>query len=169
MRACLQKNGVTLPQRTPGSKRPPGTGGGAGGFLGGGGGAALPKGVTRAQLQNAMKKCGGVGFGAGARPNNPAFKASLAKFATCMRQNGVNLPAPSTTGGPVFNTKGLNTHSKTFTTAETKCQSLLRGSFRRGGGPVGANGAPGGGGAPPAAGGAAGTGAPPASGENQTQ
>jgi hypothetical protein len=174
MRACLQKNGITLPQRAPGSKRPRGAG--AGGFLGGGGGGGpqLPKGVTRAQLQAAMAKCGGGagGFG-GARSNNPAFKASLAKFATCMSQNGVKLPAPSTSGGPVFNTKGINTHSKAFVAAETKCQSLLRGSFRRGGGggPGGVNGAPGtdGGGAPPASGRVPGSGAPPAAGETQAQ
>ena len=33
VRECLQKNGITLPQRTPGQRRPPGA---AGGFLGGG-------------------------------------------------------------------------------------------------------------------------------------
>src|SRR5271157_6224230 len=41
VRECLQKDGITLPQRTPGARRPPG----AGGFLGGAGGPALPKGV----------------------------------------------------------------------------------------------------------------------------
>ena len=40
MRECLQKNGITLPKRTPGQKRPSG---GAGGFLGGGAGGAGPK------------------------------------------------------------------------------------------------------------------------------
>jgi hypothetical protein len=168
LRECLKKEGINLPQRTPGSRAPgsrraPGAGGGP--FGGGNGGAQqLPKGVTRAQLQTAMRKCGGGTFGGGgARANNPAFKQSLAKFATCMRQNGVKVPAPNTSGnGPVFSTKGLDTHSKAFMAAETKCQSLLRGSFRRGGGAPG--GAPGAGGAAGAA-----PGAPPAGEASQTQ
>ena len=55
MRECLQKNGITLPKRTPGSR--PG-----GGFVpgaGAGGGPQLPSGVTRAQYEAALKKCGG--------------------------------------------------------------------------------------------------------------
>jgi hypothetical protein len=159
IRECLQKNGITLPKRTPGQKRPPG---GAGGFLGGGGaggvGAAqLPKGMTRAQYEAALKKCGGGAFAGrgGARFKSPAFKAALAKFATCMRANGVNVPAPNTSGtGPVFDTKGIDTSSAQFKAAEVKCQSDLSGAFRRGpsaGGPSAS-------GAPPGA-------APPSSGE----
>jgi hypothetical protein len=171
LRECLQKNGITLPQRVPGQqRRGPGA---AGGFLGGGGGAGrpngaggppLPKGVTRAQYEAAVKKCGGGKFagrgGGGARIKNPAFQAALAKFATCMRQNGVNVPAPNTSGsGPVFNTKGLDTSSAQFKAAEAKCQSDLTGAFRHGagaGGPAGGAGGPAGGGpagageAPPA-------------------
>jgi hypothetical protein len=169
MRECLQKNGITLPQRTPG-QRPRGGPGGAGGFLGGGGaGPQLPKGVTRAQYEAAIKKCGGGSFaGRGARVNSPAFKQALAKFATCMRENGVNVPTPNTSGkGPVFDTKGLNTTSSQFRTAESKCSSDLRSSFRRGSGtgapPSGAppSGASSGGGAAPggeAAGGGSATG-----------
>jgi hypothetical protein len=156
IRECLQKNGITLPQRTPGQRRPPG---GAGGFLGGGGaagGPSLPKGVTRAQYEAALKKCGGGNFagrGGGARFSSPVFKAALAKFATCLRQNGVNVPAPNTSGtGPVFNTKGINTSSAQFRAAERKCQSTLAGAFRRG--PGGNTGTPPSGGGTPPSGGA---------------
>ena len=162
VRECLQKNGITLPKRTPGQKRPSG---GAGGFLGGGAGAGgaaggpqLPKGVTRAQYEAALKKCGGGNFtgGGGARFKSPAIKAALAKFATCMRENGVNVPAPNTSGtGPVFDTKGIDTSSAQFKAAEAKCQSDLSGAFRRG---------PGAGGSPSASGAPAGA-APPSSGE----
>jgi hypothetical protein len=134
LRECLQKQGITLPKRGASGQRA----GGAGGFLGGGGEPQLPKGVTRAQLQAALQKCGGPGAGrfggAKARLANPTFKAAFAKFATCMRGDGVKLPAPNTTGnGPVFDTHGLNTASTAFKAAAAKCIGFLRGAFPRGG------------------------------------
>lgn len=147
LRECLQKNGITLPQRTPG-QHPPGGPGGAGGFLGGAGGPKLPSGVTRAQYEAAIKKCGGGAYagGAAARLKNPAYLAALSKFAACMRENGVNVPAPNTSGkGPIFDTKGIDTASSQFKAAESKCRSDLIGAFRRG---AGAGGAPGTGGPP---------------------
>jgi hypothetical protein len=134
LRECLQKNGVTLPKRTPGQGRPP-----AGGFLGGGAGRQLPKGVTPAQFQAALKKCGGPGFsGGGQRFNNPAFRTALTKFAACMSENGVKLPAPKTSGGgPIFGTQGVNTQSAQFKSAEAKCRSDLTGAGLRRGAPGG--------------------------------
>jgi hypothetical protein len=125
LRECLQKNGVTLPKPTPG-QRPRGFFRGATG---------LPAGVTRTQMEAALKKCGG-GFGGGLRRfNSPGYRQGLAKFATCMRENGVNVPEPNTSGnGPVFNTNGLNTNSTQFRTAEAKCRGELRGSFGSGAG-----------------------------------
>ncbi len=120
MRACLAKKGITLPSRTPG----------AGGFLGGA--PQLPKGVTRAQYAEALKACG-ANFPAGGHfsrvPHaftSPRFHEVLARFAACLRQNGVNVGEPNTSGkGPVFDTKGLNTGSAQFKTAEAKCRSTL--------------------------------------------
>jgi hypothetical protein len=131
LRACLQKNGVTLPAPTPGQGPLQLGGGQAGG--------QLPKGVTRAQVQAAMKKCGGGGrvFGpngqaARRRFGSPTFRKALTAFAACMRSNGVKLPAPDTSGtGPVFSTKGVNTASATFRAASAKCQSVLRNAFPR--------------------------------------
>ncbi len=149
VRECLQKNGITLPRRTPGAQRPPG----AGGLLGAGGGPQLPKGVTRGQYEAALKKCGGLSasrgaFGRGTRFRSPAFKQALAKFATCMRENGVKVPEPNTSGkGPVFNSTGLNTASAQFRTANAKCGGVLnalRGRPGAGGIPGGPAGAPGG-------------------------
>jgi hypothetical protein len=143
LRECLRKNGITLPKRTPGQGGP----GAGGGLLGGGGTGRrqLPAGVSREQLEAAIKKCGGTPgarLGTGARFSTPAAKAALTKFAACMRENGQNVAPPNTSGkGPVFSTSGLNTTSAAFKAAQGKCMSLLSGLFAR---PNGA--------APPAAG-----------------
>jgi hypothetical protein len=150
LRECLQKNGITLPKRptagkpSSGGKQPP-----AGGFLGGGGsgGPKLPAGVTRAKYEAAIKKCGGFGGrggfagGAATRFSSPTAKKALAKFATCLRSNGINVPEPNTSGkGPIFNSKGLDTSSSKFAAAESKCRSDLQGVFgaRPGAGGAGA-------------------------------
>jgi hypothetical protein len=132
LRECLKKAGITLPTRKPGQAP------GVGGFLGGGSGSALPKGTTKAQREAAIKKCGGFpssgltrgGFRRGSGSlNTAAGKQALAKFAACMRSNGVNLPAPNTSGkGSVFN--GINTTSAKFKQAAIKCHTALLGIFR---------------------------------------
>jgi hypothetical protein len=129
LRECLRKNGITLPAHKPGQ------GPGAGGFLGGSGGLALPKGVSKAQYEAAIKKCGGFprgGFAPGSRGfNSAAGKQALAKFATCMSENGVKIPAPNTSGnGPIFDTKGIDTASAKFKAAERQCRNELLGAFR---------------------------------------
>jgi hypothetical protein len=144
VRECLKKEGVTLPTRKPGQQP------GAGGFPGGDGG--LPAGVSRAKLQAALKKCGGGfvvkrgGFAGGtARFSTPQAKKALAKFAACLRENGVKVGEPNTSGkGPIFDTAGVDTKSTQFATAEAKCRSDLAGAF---GARPGAAGSP-----PPAAG-----------------
>jgi hypothetical protein len=138
LRECLQKQGITLPRRSPGT---PGAGGLPG--SGSGQGPTLPSGVSRAQFEAATKKCGGGNFARGGRAlNSPARTKAFTAFAACMRSNGVNLPAPNTSGkGPVFNTSGLNTTSAQFKGAQAKCSSTLQGAFAGRGGA----------GAPPAA------------------
>jgi hypothetical protein len=151
LRECLKKNGIALPGRTPG-KRPAGVGG----LLGAGAAPVLPKGVTRARYQAIVKKCGGFApgrFGAGrSRFNSPEAKKAFAKFAACMRASGVKLGEPNTSGkGPIFDTKGIDTASARFATAERKCQSYLHTAF--GGRPGGGAGAGPGAAPPPGAGG----------------
>jgi hypothetical protein len=122
LRECLQKNGITLPKFTPGKRVAPGTSR-----------SFLPKGVTKAQYEAAIKKCGGPGFFARGKDrfNTPAFKQALAKFAACMHENGVDVPKANTSGtGPVFNSKGLDTSSPKFQAAEAKCRPDLSGALR---------------------------------------
>jgi hypothetical protein len=123
LRECLQKNGIPLPPSTPGQAPTIR-------FLGAHS-AHLPKGVTSAQYQAALKKCGASTFaGAGRRVSSPAFKAALTKFATCLRQNGVNMPAPNTSGkGPIFSAKGVDVRSAKFKAASIKCRGDLLGAF----------------------------------------
>ena len=139
VRECLQKNGVTLPQRP--------AGGGAahrgpGGFFGAGanGGPTLPKGMTRAQYTEVLKKCGGGfrggnTFGRGRHAfASPTDRQALTKFAACLRQNGVDIPEPNTSGkGPIFDTKGIDTASPQFRQAEIKCRNDLLSALRPGG------------------------------------
>ncbi len=158
LRECLSKQGVTLPSapaggnpQSPGSPPPSGAAGQppSGGFK-------LPKGESAAQLQAALKKCGGGNFPAAgaARFRGAGSSKAFAKFTACMRENGVNLPAANTSGkGPVFNTKGIDTSSAAFKSAESKCRSDL-------GPAAGSGGPPSGGGAPPSGEAPAG-GAPP--------
>lgn len=139
LRECLKKAGITLPQRTPG-QRPQGGVGGFGGAI-----SELPKGVTAAQMKAALQKCGALRAGL-RRFNSHPNKTAFAKFAACMRQHGVNLPEPNTSGsGPVFDTKGVNTSSPQFLSAESKCRTDLLEAYRSSGPPppgVGGPGAP---------------------------
>jgi hypothetical protein len=140
VRECLQKNGVTLPARPAGG----GTAQRGGpGLLGGGAsgsGFKLPKGMTRAQYEAVLAKCGGGlrpgGFrGRGARPafNSPRFQQALTSFAACLRQQGIDIPAPNTSGkGPIFSTKGIDTASAKFKEAEAKCRPALVAGLRAG-------------------------------------
>ena len=100
LRSCLQKQGITLPAPPSGATRPQG-GPGAGGAPGGRPrGLQPPEGVSQAQFEAALKKCGG-----GKRPqggagglNSASARAGLVKYAACLRQNGIDVPEPNTTG-----------------------------------------------------------------------
>jgi predicted RNase H-like HicB family nuclease len=135
---CLHKEGIPLPQSRVGAQS------GTSGLFSGGRAIQLPAGVTPARYQAALKKCGapnilsGTGRADGRASRgellkNPAFTRALTAFAACMRERGVKLPPPSTSGGSVFNTKGLDTKSPQFSAALSKCRSGLAAAFRLGG------------------------------------
>jgi len=125
LRECMQRNGIKLPTQRGGLR---------GLFLGG---ATLPPGVTRSQLQAAIRQCVGNRFGGrfagGPRvAQNPAFRQALGSFAACLRQSGVSVPSPNTSGkGPVFSTKGLDTNTPKFKAAVTRCRPALTAAFGR--------------------------------------
>lgn len=65
-------------------------------------------------------------------PQATAFRSALAQFATCLRGNGVKIPAPNTSGnGPVLSAKGLNTNTPQYRAALAKCRTVLVGAFKR--------------------------------------
>jgi hypothetical protein len=113
-RECLRKSGIALPNPAAGL----------------GAGVKLPKGMTHAQYEAALRKCSGA-VSAAPRLNNPTFTRALAKYAECLRQNGVNVPVPNTSGkGPVLDTSGVKISSPQFRAASLKCRATLIGAFR---------------------------------------
>jgi hypothetical protein len=89
-----------------------------------------PKGVTRAKLIAAVQSCGGIGAGlANVKPHASAtaYRQAFVSLVNCMREQGVNLPAPNTTGkGPVIDLKGIDTTSAKYRAASQKCAPILR-------------------------------------------
>lgn len=127
LRECLRKNG----------------GLGPGGVLG------ARSSAQQAKLRAALRKCG-VNVPKAplprAAPNakttltSSAFRKALVAFAVCMRQKGVRLAAPNTSGkGPVFDTRGVDTTSAKFKAAQAACAAELRARFKP---KAGAGGAP---------------------------
>jgi hypothetical protein len=119
LRACLKAHGVTLPNRRPGTGRPPG-GTPGGGLFGGGGGrfAANPK------LRAALQACGArFGFRGGAGRFRPSTQR-VSAFVACVRKHGYPMPSPNLSGtGPVF-PASIRTDPK-FIAAAKPCESLL--------------------------------------------
>lgn len=69
---------------------------------------------------------------AASSPQARAFRSALVSFASCLRGNGVKIPAPNTSGkGPVFGSKGLNTNTPQYRAALAKCRGVLASAFRQ--------------------------------------
>jgi hypothetical protein len=127
--ACLRKQGVQLPQRPRNGGGQSRRGAGGGLLFGGGGGGGFG-GANRTKLQAALRACGvqpGQFRGRGrSNPTSPAYRQALARFVSCVRRNGYDLPAPNTTGrGPVFDPTKVNRNDPKFVAASRKCESLL--------------------------------------------
>jgi hypothetical protein len=112
LRECVQRNGATLPSA------------GAHGTL------RFPSAGARAAYQAALKKCLPE-LRRLVRPAAPPkasgdLKLTVGRFIRCMRENGIDLPPPNVSGrGPVFDTKGIDTHGAKFKAASSKCRQYL--------------------------------------------
>jgi hypothetical protein len=115
LRACLRKLGIQVPSSVNSVADLV---------------AHTPKGVSRAQVVAAVQGCGGIGGGLAdvkAPASATAYRQAFVNFVSCMREQGVNLPAPNTSGkGPVVDTKGVDTGSAKYTAAARKCAPIIR-------------------------------------------
>ena len=103
VRACMRKQGIPLAS-----------------------GSKLPSGVSRARYQAALKACVPAIKVPSLQSKQPSHKGSAAKFVQCMRQNGIDMPAPNTSGqGPVLSTAGVDTGSEQFKAAMKACSKYL--------------------------------------------
>jgi hypothetical protein len=136
---CFRAHGINVPDPTAG-----------GGPAEGGGAFRTLRQYPRAQIQAATQACRQYFSQAFPRLNlTPAQQAQrrqqLVKFAQCMRSHGINIPDPTTTGGPGGGGFGIgrafrsiDRNSPAFQSALKACQSLRpQFGFRGGGGPGG--------------------------------
>lgn len=109
---CMRNHGVDMPDPQPG-----------GGGLGSGLNPSDP------QVQSGFTACQSKLPGGGQPPKlNPQQAEAYRAFASCMRDNGVDLPDPAADGTLQFNVKNLgslDTGSPTFTSAMTACRDKL--------------------------------------------
>lgn len=133
-RACLEEQGVELPEPgegPPGGAPPEGgpAEGPPAGFGEGGG-----------EMKEALEECGAnlpQGKPDGLQMDSDAFRESIKEYASCMGENGYELPEPNVSGeGPVFKDSDVDREDPKFEAANGECQSLLGGP--RGGGSGGA-------------------------------
>ncbi|HEX3239666.1 MAG TPA: hypothetical protein VHR18_05975 [Solirubrobacterales bacterium] len=125
--ACLEEQGVELPEMGEGGGLPEGgapptgeppEGGPPEGFGGG------------EDMQKAFEECGidaPQGGGAGGPPTDSAeFRESIEDYVACVRENGYDLPDPNLSGeGPVFSESEVDQSDPEFKAASEECQSLI--------------------------------------------
>jgi len=104
LRACMKQQGIPLAS-----------------------GSKLPHGISSSRYKEALNACLST-LKLPSQGSSNSSERSYAKFVACMRQNGINMPDPNTSGkGPVLSTSGIDTGSAQFNSAYAKCQSHLPG------------------------------------------
>jgi hypothetical protein len=128
--ACLKQHGVTSPSRpgrfrhqsTPGGGQSGSGGPPSGGF--GGGGAFGGRFRANPKLQSAFKACAGDFPRGRFATRGTSRQTEVAKFVTCVRRHGYDLPKPNFSGtGPVF-PSNIQPNPK-FRAASRSCAKLL--------------------------------------------
>lgn len=141
-RACLKEQGVELPDPGEG---PPGGAPPEGGLPEGGPpeGGEPPQGFGQGgkEMKEALEECGAElpqGKPGGPPVDSSTFRKSIKEYATCMGENGYELPEPNVSGeGPVFKESTVDREDPKFEAANQKCQSLLGGPGGGGSGGAG--------------------------------
>jgi hypothetical protein len=106
---CLRQNGVNVPDN-------PGQGGGQ-----------APN-IDPTRLRAATRACRKyqrAAFGNISSSQRQAFQDAFAKFSSCMRQHGVEIPTPGAGNGPPAGGNPLNQNDPKVKAATTACRSKL--------------------------------------------
>jgi len=110
---CLRQNGVDIPDNA-------GQGQGAG--------AGALRNIDRSKLQAAMKACQKyqqAAVGNISDSQQQEFRDAFTKFASCMRQQGVDVPDMGAGGGPPAGGQQLNRDDPKTKAAMSACQDKL--------------------------------------------
>ncbi len=111
LQECLRKQGI---ERGPG---------------GGGGQGSPPSAAERAKLQKAIqgpcKEFAQGAFGTMSEEQRQEFQDAFAKFASCMRAEGIDIPNVTPGQGPPAGVARINRNSAKFKAAMEKCQDKL--------------------------------------------
>lgn len=109
---CLRENGIDVPDN-------PGQNGGGG----------PPRNIDQGKFQTAMKACQKyqrAAIGNISDADRQEFQDAFVKFASCMRQHGVDLPNPSAGGGgPPAGGGQINQNDPKTKAAREACQDKL--------------------------------------------
>ena len=96
-----------------------------------------PQGVQMSAVQDTFKECRSLlpeGFQTPGQGADPEQQDALLEFARCMREQGVDVPDPTATGGIHGMFANLDAQSPTVQAAIQQCQQYLAGVFGHGGG-----------------------------------
>lgn len=107
---CLRDNGMNVPDN-------PGQNGGG-----------PPRNIDRSKLQSAMKACQKFqqsAVGNLSQSQRQEFRDSFTRFASCMRQHGVEVPDFGAGGGPPAGGAQINQNDPKVKAARTACQDKL--------------------------------------------
>jgi hypothetical protein len=118
LRECLKKRGVTAPPNLELA-------------LSSGAQVALPKGVTRTQMEAAVKACAGASLAEIAKAQRSSQASHLSKFAACMRKHGIHLPAPRLRAdNATLDYKAVKPAGSAYQKAVAKCHGTLKGLLK---------------------------------------